>query len=174
MPQVSHRFPRILISRCLLGEPVRYDGGAKPLNHPLLRQWNEQGLLVPICPELLGGLSVPRKPAEIVGGDGADVLAGRARVLTIDGEDVTAAFIAGARLARDLAEREGCAFALLKENSPSCGTHRIADGSFSGVRKPGQGVTAALLRAAGLRVFGETMLESLARALRRAGHESRR
>ena len=158
-----HNSPRILVSRCLLGEPVRYDGGAKPLNHSLLRQWNEQGLLVPICPELLGGLAVPRKPAEIVGGGGADVLAGRARVLTIDDEDVTEAFIAGARLARDLAEREGCAFALLKENSPSCGTHRIADGSFSGVRKPGQGVTAALLRAAGLLVFGEEDIEEVSK-----------
>ena len=168
MSENRHEPPRILVSCCLLGEPVRYDGAAKPLDHPLLQGWREQDLLVPVCPELLGGLPVPRKPAEIVGGDGADVLAGRARVLTIDGEDVTAAFIEGARLARDLAEREGCAFALMKENSPSCGTHRIADGSFSGARRPGQGMAAAMLRAAGLRVFNETELEELARALHEA------
>ena len=167
-----HNPPRILVSRCLLGEPVRYDGASKPLSHPLLRKWEEQGLLMPVCPELLGGLAVPRKPAEIVGGDGADVLAGHARVLTIDGEDVTAAFIEGARRARDLAEREGCAFAVLKENSPSCGTHRIADGTFSGERKPGQGVTAALLRAAGLHVFNEKQLHDLAQALHEATSET--
>ena len=165
MPSTPHKFPRILVSRCLLGEPVRYDGRAKPLSHPLLQRWREQGLLVPVCPEVLGGLDAPRPPAEIAGGDGADVLAGRARVLTIDGEDVSAAFIEGAQQARELAEREGCAFALLKENSPSCGTHRIAAGSFDGSRRPGQGITTALLRAAGLRVFSEGEVDALAAAL---------
>ena len=156
---------RILVSRCLLGDPVRFDGRAKPLAHPLLRRWREEGRLVPVCPELLGGLAVPRAPAEITGGDGADVLAGRARVRTIDGMDVTEAFIAGAAAARRLAEQHGCRFALLKENSPSCGPHRIHDGAFSGGLRQGMGVMAALLKAAGLRVFSEHELEALSKAL---------
>ncbi len=156
---------RILVSRCLLGEPVRFDGDAKPLEHPLLRSWQEEGRLVPACPELLGGLAVPREPAEIVGGTGADVLSGRARVRTLTGADVTDAFIAGAEAARRLAEEHGCRFALLKENSPSCGTHHVHDGTFSGTLRPGAGVTTALLEAAGLRVFSEHEAEALAAAL---------
>ena len=158
---------RILVSRCLLGEPVRFDGRAKPLGHPLVRKWQGEGRLVPTCPELLGGLAVPRAPAEIVDGDGADVLAGRARVRTITGADVTDAFIAGAEAARRLAEEQGCRFALLKEDSPSCGTHRIHNGTFSGGLRTGMGVTAALLEAVGLRVFSEHETEALAAALER-------
>lgn len=156
---------RILASRCLLGEPVRFDGRAKPLSHPLLHRWREEGRLVPVCPELLGGLSVPRAPAEIIDGDGADVLAGRARVRTIDGADVTEAFIAGAEAARRLAAEHGCRLALLKENSPSCGLHRVHDGTFSGTLQAGMGITAAMLKAAGLAVFSENEIEALAAAL---------
>ena len=153
---------RILVSRCLLGEPVRYDGREKPLGHHLLREWEERGLLVPACPELLGGLGVPRAPAQIVGGSGEDVLAGRARVITGHGEDVTQAFVRGAEAARALAEEHGCAFALLKEKSPSCGVRWIYDGTFSDALRPGRGVVAAMLRAAGLRVFSEEELDHLA------------
>ena len=156
---------RILVSACLLGQPVRHDGRAKPLPHPLLEQWRRRGLLLPVCPELLGGLGVPRPAAEIVGGSGADVLAGRARVVNIHGQDVTGAFLRGAEAVRSLAAEHGCAFALLKENSPSCGVHRIHDGSFCGRLRPGAGVTTAMLEAAGLRVFGEDEIAALAAAL---------
>ncbi len=164
---------RILVSRCLLGEPVRFDGAAKPLSHPLLERWRAEGRLVPACPELLGGLGVPRPAAEIVGGAAEDVLRGRARVLTADGADVTATFLRGARKARQLAEAHGCRFALLKENSPSCGVHRVHDGSFSGQRMAGEGIASALLRAAGLRVFAEHEVETLARALVEAEAEAK-
>ena len=156
---------RILVSRCLLGEPVRFDGAAKPLMHPLLAQWRKEGRLVPACPELLGGLPVPRAAAEIVGGNADDVLKGRARVLASTGADVTRAFVHGARQVQQLALEHGCRFALLKENSPSCGVHRVHDGSFGGRLVAGQGLAAALMKAAGLRVFAEHEVEVLACAV---------
>ncbi|CNG73811.1 Uncharacterized conserved protein [Mycobacterium tuberculosis] len=104
---------------------------------------------------------MPRPPAEIVGGDGGDVLDGTARIRTGAGEDVTDAFLRGARLALETARRGGARTALLKEGSPSCGTHRIYDGTFTGTRTPGTGVTAALLERAGITVFPETDLASV-------------
>lgn len=153
---------RILISACLIGRPVRYDGAGKPLADPRIADWLAEGRLVPLCPEMLGGLPVPRPPAEIVGGDGDDVLAGRATVVTATGEDVTAAFLAGAVAALDLARREGCGQALLIDRSPSCGSLSIYDGSFSGQRVPGAGVVAALLAASGIAVYADHQLDRLA------------
>jgi len=156
---------RIIVSRCLVGEPVRFDGRAKRLIHPVLAQWREEGRLVPVCPELLGGLSVPRTPAEIVGGSAEDVLKGRARVLTSTGADVTQAFVHGARQVRWLALEQGCRFALLKEVSPSCGVHQVHDGSFGGHLVAGQGLAAALLKAVGVQVFSEHEVDALVRAV---------
>jgi len=156
---------RILISACLIGRPVRYDGAGKRLADSRLDRWQAEGRLVPVCPELLGGLPVPRPPAEIVGGSGADVLAGRARVVTATGEDVTAAFLAGAEAALDLARRSNCVYALLIDRSPSCGSLDIYDGSFSGRRISGAGVTAALLAAHGLGVFADREIDRLAEAV---------
>ncbi|POM22644.1 hypothetical protein BTM25_48470 [Actinomadura rubteroloni] len=155
---------RILVSACLLGRPVRYDGAAKPVADDLFARWRSEGRLVPFCPEVSGGLTVPRPAAEIVpaAGGGAAVLAGTARVLTASGDDVTEAFVNGARLALDCARRAGARIALLKEGSPSCGVHRIHDGTFQGRSLPGEGITAALLAQAGLRVFTESELPSLA------------
>ncbi len=156
---------RILISACLIGRPVRYDGAGKPLADHRVDGWLAEGRLVPLCPEMLGGLPVPRPPAEIVGGDGGDVLAGRAAVVTATGEDVTAAFLAGAAAALDLARREGCGHALLIDRSPSCGSLAIYDGSFSGRRTPGAGVVAALLVANGIAVFADCQLDCLVAAM---------
>jgi uncharacterized protein YbbK (DUF523 family) len=156
---------RILISACLIGRPVRYDGAGKPLADRRVDDWLAEGRLVPLCPEMLGGLSVPRPPAEIVGGNGADVLAGRAIVVTATGEDVTAAFLAGAVATLDLARREGCGHALLIDRSPSCGSFTIYDGSFSGRRMPGAGVVAALLAGNGIAVFADHQLDRLAAAI---------
>jgi uncharacterized protein YbbK (DUF523 family) len=142
-----------LVSVCLLGICTRYDGGCCPVSQ--LIQLAARGLAVPLCPEVAGGLPVPRPPAEIVGGDGQAVLDGQARVLTIDGEDVTGAFLAGARQALETAQRLGIRQAVLKEDSPSCGCGRIYDGTFSGHLVPGQGVTAALLQRNGITVLSE-------------------
>lgn len=155
---------KILVSRCLLGHAVRYDGGAHgPIS--LLLQWQAEGRVVALCPELAGGLPTPRPPAEIPGGQGAAVLDGRLPVRTVDGEDVGAAFLAGAQAALALVRQHGIRVAVLKARSPSCGNLENYDGSFSGRRVPGEGVTAALLRRAGVRVFNEEQLEEAARAL---------
>ena len=154
---------KILISACLFGQPVRYDGQAKTLDHPLVARWREEGRLVAICPELAGGFSTPRLPAEIEAGmTGADVLDGKARVLDSAGIDVSAAYIEGAQAALDLAGSTGCVAALLIDGSPSCGSVSIYDGSFSGRRHEGEGVTAALFRRVGLPVFSHQDLDRLA------------
>lgn len=154
---------RILISACLLGQPVRYDGRGKPLVHPLIERWKGEGRLVSFCPELAGGMSVPRPPAEIEKGlSGEDVLAGRARVLEVTGGDVTAAFLAGAAKALAAAQGNGCTTALLIDGSPSCGSLSIYDGNFAGVRHAGNGVTAALLREHGIAVYAPAQIEDLA------------
>lgn len=161
---------RILISACLLGRPVRYDGAGKPLADPRVAQWQEEGRLVAVCPELLGGLPVPRPAAEIVGGSGTDVLAGRARVMTVTGDDVTNAFVAGAEAALELALRSGCVHALLIDGSPSCGSLSIHDGGFAGRRMAGTGVTAALLAAHGIGVFAGHEINRLAAAVEIGAH----
>lgn len=154
--------PKILISACLLGRPVRYDGKGKALHDPLIERWKTEGRLVGYCPEQAGGLPTPRPPAEIEGGkNGDDVLAGRARVLEVTGGDVTAEFIEGGRKAVAFARAQDCRFALLIDGSPSCGSGFIYDGSFSGNRHPGFGVTAALMRQAGIEVFSDLELDKL-------------
>ncbi|WKN21731.1 DUF523 domain-containing protein [Azotobacter vinelandii] len=155
---------KILVSRCLLGERVRYDGGSHG-PFVLLEEWRRQGRLVAVCPEVAGGLPTPRPPAEIPGGQGARVLDGECGVLTVDGADVGAAFLAGARAALRLVEAHGIRLAVLKARSPSCGNRENYDGSFAGRRVPGEGVTAALLRRHGVRVFSEEELMDAAAAL---------
>jgi len=105
-----------------------------------------------VCPEVEGGLGTPRPPAEIVGGDGADVLDGRARVVTIDGDDVTDAFVRGSQAAVRAAAEAGVATAILKSRSPSCGCGLTYDGTFTHALVAGDGVTAAALRRAGIDV----------------------
>lgn len=154
---------RILISACLMGQNVRYDGGAKTFCHERLSQWQADGRLVVFCPELAGGMSVPRPPAEIEPGfTGEDVLAGRARVIDRQGQDVTAPFVAGARRAVEQARREGCAYALLTDASPSCGSSVLYSGRHDGARRAGFGVTTAALRAAGILVFEPSEIQDLA------------
>jgi uncharacterized protein YbbK (DUF523 family) len=162
--------PKILISACLLGRPVRYDGKGKPLHDPIIEHWKAEDRLVGFCPEQAGGLPTPRPPAEIEGGmTGGDVLAGRARVLEVTGGDVTDEFIEGGKRAVDFAQEHNCRFALLIDGSPSCGSGFIYDGSFSGTRHPGFGVTAALMRQAGIDVFSDRELERLAARIEAEG-----
>ncbi len=152
---------KILVSRCLLGHRVRYDGGASgPVD--LLEQWIEEGRVVPLCPEVAGGLPTPRAAAEIPGGQGGQVLDGIAAVITTDGEDVSAQFLEGARQALELVQKHGIRVAVLKANSPSCGNLLTYDGTFSGVKVSGEGVTAALLKRHGVRVFSELELAEAA------------
>ncbi|NCT83886.1 MAG: DUF523 domain-containing protein [Comamonadaceae bacterium] len=146
----------VLLSACLLGRPVRFDGAHQQSADPVLQRWLDQGRVVPLCPEVAGGLPVPRPAAEIArGAGGAQVLAGGARVLTRAGDDVSDAFIAGARQALALVQAHGIRVAVLKDGSPSCGASTVHDGTFTGTRIAGQGVTAALLREAGVQVFSE-------------------
>lgn len=141
------------ISSCLGGIFCRYDGQAKTI--PQLEALLAQGKAVSVCPEVLGGLSVPREPAEIIGGDGKDVWAGRAKVLTASGEDVSEAFKLGAVLACEKLKEQQITKLVMKENSPSCGSQMIYDGSFSGVRKSGSGVAAAYFAENGIDVITE-------------------
>lgn len=142
----------VAVSWCLCGKKCRYDGTAKPDEQAMALA--AEGALC-ICPEVLGGLPIPREPAEIVGGDGKDVLDGRAKVISVSGKDVTAEYIAGAEEALRLCREKGVTLALLKANSPSCGCGCIYDGSFTGSKKSGDGVTAALFKRHGIAVKTE-------------------
>lgn len=144
---------KLAVSACLLGQPCRYDGGSKP-DETVCARAKAQGALA-VCPECLGGLPIPRLPSEIVGGDGEDVLNGRARVVNREGRDVTAAFLKGAEKTLALCLAAGVKFAVLKARSPSCGVGTIYDGSFSGQCRPGLGVTAALLKRHGVAITTE-------------------
>jgi uncharacterized protein YbbK (DUF523 family) len=155
---------KILVSRCLLGHRVRYDGGASgPFDQ--LQQWFDEGRVVPLCPEVAGGLPTPRAAAEIPGGQGAQVLDGQALVTTTEGEDVSAQFLSGAYQALELVQKHSIRVAILKANSPSCGNRLTYDGTFSGVKVSGEGVTAALLKRHGVQVFSELELPQAAQAL---------
>ncbi|MDM1759013.1 MULTISPECIES: DUF523 domain-containing protein [Acinetobacter] len=144
---------KYLISACLIGENVRYD--AKNCLQQQLKQLIEQQKAVYICPEVTGGLSIPRLAAEIQGGDGVDVWTGKAKVITLAGQDVSAEFIQGAKATLALAQQHQVTHVILKSNSPSCGSTLIYDGSFTGQKIQGVGVTTALLQQHGFVVMTE-------------------
>ncbi|KUO70579.1 MAG: hypothetical protein APF77_22135 [Clostridia bacterium BRH_c25] len=133
----------ILVSACLLGTNCKYSGGNNLT--PKVLELMKEHTVIPVCPEESGGLLTPREPCEIQDGAGKEVLEGKARVLNIKGEDVTGQFIKGAKDILALARQHSCPVAVLKANSPSCGCGTIYDGSFSGILKEGNGVTAQLL-----------------------------
>ena len=132
---------KLLVSACLLGVACRYDGASKGLSEDVLRALMARHTLVPVCPEQLGGLPTPRDASERQG----------SRVVMRSGRDVTDAY----------AQRFGCTAALLKQRSPSCGHGEIYDGTFTGTRVAGDGVTAALLGAHGIRIYGEDDIAEL-------------
>lgn len=140
---------KVLVSACLLGVNCRYNG--VPVEDVAVTELlkREDITLIPVCPEQLGGLSTPRKPSERKG----DL------VVSSEGEDRTGAFTRGAEETLRIAKLYGCEVAILKERSPSCGSNRVYDGSFTGTVVPGEGVTAELLRRNGVTVFGESELE---------------
>ena len=146
----EREYVMILVSACLCGVHCRYDGKAKP-DEEIMALMRE-GRAIPVCPEQLGGLPVPRPPAEIMEGDGEAVLNGSAQVYNRLGQDVTQAFIMGAEETLHIASLSGAHKAILKANSPSCGAGVIYDGTFSGTTREGDGVAAALLRKNGIEV----------------------
>ena len=141
----------IAVSACLLGTPCRYDGASRPCR--AAQTLRERHVVVPVCPETLARLPIPRCPNEIVAGTGG------LRVVDAQGVDNTEAFVAGARRALEQARRAGCTVAVLKSKSPSCGSGRVYDGTFSSTLVDGWGVAAALFRDAGIRVIDEVQLE---------------
>lgn len=142
---------KVLISSCFLGQNVRYNGESKALLNPLLSLWKKENRLIGICPEVAGGLTVPRAPAEKQG----------ASVITCDGDDVTQQFMLGAKKALALCQLHNIRFALLKESSPSCGSSTIYDGTFSASKIKGQGLCTQLLEQNGVRVFSEFTITQL-------------
>jgi len=143
---------RILISACLLGERVRFDGNTKKVDAPILDQWQAEGRLLILCPEVAGGLSVPRPPAEIQGSN----------IINKLGENMNQYFTQGAQKALSLCQKHHIRMAILKEGSPSCGVTQINDGSFSHTKTNGQGMTAKLLHKHDIQVFNEHQLEKAA------------
>lgn len=146
----------ILVSSCLAGMKVRYNGSDSL--HETIANWIQQGVAIPVCPELLGGFTTPREPAEIIGGTGADVIAGRATVVSKSGQDVTAMYMDGAKQVLEMTQKLGVTMVVLKEYSPSCGSQMIYDGTFGNHKINGEGVTTALLRQAGIKVISESQL----------------
>lgn len=140
----------VLVSACLAGARCRYDGRSKP--DRTILEGVAEGWAIPACAEQLGGMSTPRPPAEIAGEDGHDVLNGSAKVLTIDGDDVTQEFVDGARVVADLVERCGITRAILQARSPSCGCGTIYDGTHSGTLVAGDGVLGAMLKERGIQI----------------------
>ena len=140
---------KILVSACLYGgTPVQSDGQDISLQDRIFQKWKKEGRLIPVCPEVEGGLSVPRQPAERSG----------KRVVTADGQDVTSAYHRGSALALWLARSNDVAFAVFKENSPACGSTYIYNGQFTGSRIHGEGTAVEFLRNAGISVFNENEL----------------
>ena len=141
----------LLISRCLLGEPCRYDGKSRPLAAETLQALRARYDLIPVCPEVLGGLPTPRTPSERQGD----------RVVMKTGADVTKEYRRGAEAALQAAQENHVCAAVLKERSPSCGRGEIYDGTFTGTLTEGNGVTAQLLLEKGFTVYGESEIERL-------------
>ncbi|WP_141433198.1 DUF523 domain-containing protein [Bacillus sp. 03113] len=149
----------ILVSSCLAGVECRYNGTHKLVEK--IQELVKQEKAMMVCPELLGGFSTPREPAEIVGGTGKDVLTGKARIFSKSGTDVTDLYLKGAYKTLELAKQLGATCVVLKEFSPSCGSQMIYDGSFLNQKESGEGVTAALLRREGYKVISENELDQL-------------
>lgn len=151
---------KVLVSSCLLGKKVRYDGTAMSVSIAILEQWITKGIVISVCPEVDAGMKIPRASAEILRGDGYDVWQGNAQVVEDMGVDVTEYFKNGAQIALELCRKHNIKVAVLTENSPSCGSSAIYDGSFTRKKIKGVGVTASLLKAHGIQVFSQHELET--------------
>ena len=150
---------KVLVSACLIGEMVRYNGTDNTVCDSILENWKQEGRIVKVCPEVAGGLPVPRIPAEIIGGQAQDVLEGHSRIMTRTGQDVTEFFIKGAQQALTVALSQHVACAIFAEGSPSCGSSSVYNGHFNRTRISGMGLTTCLLRQHGIKVFNQYQLE---------------
>ncbi|UFN57223.1 DUF523 domain-containing protein [Microbulbifer celer] len=135
------------------------------MHDQIIESWISEGRVVSVCPEVEAGMSIPRKPAEIFVGSGDSVLDGDTDVVEKGGNIVTDQFIKGASIALALCNKFNIEIAVLAESSPSCGSSFIYDGSFSGKRNPGMGVTAALLRRHGIQVFSQHEISDANKAI---------
>ena len=154
---------KILVSSCLLGENVRYHGGHALIISSFFTLWKSEGRIIGLCPEVAAGFSVPRPPSEIVGiGGGDSVLNETATVRKQDGMDYSEQFFLGANMALNLIQEHKIKLAILKEGSPSCGVNQIYDGTFSGKKVDGRGVTASYLLHHGVKVFSEYQINEAA------------
>ena len=149
----------ILVSSCLAGLEVRYNGSHSLDNR--IQKLLQENRAITVCPELLGGFLTPREPAEIVGGDGEDVLDGKAKVVEKSGRDVTELYIKGAYHTLRKAQEVNATIIVIKEYSPSCGSAMIYNGEFKAKKVVGNGVTTALLKRNGLRVISEEKLTDI-------------
>ncbi len=148
----------LIVRACLLGINCVFDGSSN--SNKRILELMEKHLLIPVCPEQLGGLSTPRDPQDIIQGSGEDVLLGKAKVVTIKGNDVTENFKKGASEVLEVAKLNKVKIAVFKENSPSCGVHFIFNVKQNQKFKTsGKGVTTALLLENGLRIISEKELE---------------
>lgn len=148
---------KILVSACLVGEAVKYSGGHNLVESQLIEKFLGDGTFLVFCPEVEGGMPTPRLAAEIQGsGGGEGVLNGECKIVDKSGLDVTKLYLEGAYKALKVCREYKCTVALLKDGSPSCGSCKIYDGSFSSVKINGEGVLAALLKKEGVTIFNET------------------
>lgn len=137
----------ILISACLLGVACRYDGCSKPLEREIIETLKKKYHLIPVCPEIMGGLTTPRLPSEI---------SSNGNVVRRDGTDVTENYLRGAKEALRLAKIFDCEGAIMKERSPACGSGKIYNGTFTKTLTDGDGIAASLLKQNGITVIGES------------------
>ncbi len=152
---------KVLVSSCLVGNKVRYNASCLSVSESDLNWLQSSVELVIFCPEISSGLPIPRAPAEIIAGKGIDVLLGSSIVVGNDGIDVTEQFVAGAQNTLKLCQQQQIKYAILAEGSPSCGSSKIYDGTFNGIKIDGSGVTAALLESEGIKVFSQHTIASL-------------
>ena len=143
----------IMISACLMGDNTTYNAGNNFSSNVI--KLSEIFKIIKFCPEQLGDLSTPREPSEIKGGDGFDVIDIKVIVVNKNGKDVTENFLKGAEETLKMAIEHKPVFIVLKECSPSCGTHKIYDGSFTNTISKGCGVATALLIKNGYIVINE-------------------
>ncbi|MGF1713201.1 DUF523 domain-containing protein [Vibrio kagoshimensis] len=152
---------KVLVSSCLVGNKVRYNASCLSIPELDLNWLKSNAELVVFCPEVSAGLPTPRAPAEIVAGMGIDVLDGSANVVGNDGIDVTTQFASGAENALELCRKQQIKYAVLAEGSPSCGSSKIYDGTFNGIKIDGSGVAAALLERNSIKVFSQHTVAQL-------------
>lgn len=152
---------KVLVSACLVGEMVRYDGKVN-INEELIKRLNENNIeIIPFCPEVESGLSVPRNPSEIKNGDGEAVLKRESKVINNKGEDVTDYILKGANLALERALSLDIKAALLKDGCASCGSSYVFDGNFNGTRVEGKGIATLFLERNNIKVFNENQIQML-------------